>query len=246
MFRSRSKQMISFRKLPKPRRPHFASLLGIFMSILAGKVAANPDLVEIKSVAPSIVVELRYATPHNVTGRPLYPPGMHAMVLPSVAQQLAGAQKFLCQYGYGLKIWDAYRPKKAQVLLWQLAGKGDYIADPKNGFGSMHSWGISVDATLVDAWGHSVTMPTDFDEFTPAARMYYQGIDPLVRAHLRLLQVAMAGNNFYGLRTEWWHFTTADWKKYVPYQEARESAHSSDAKLEKLKAASQKDPNSKT
>jgi D-alanyl-D-alanine dipeptidase len=238
--------MISYRKLPRSRCPHFASLLGIFLSIFAGKVGANPDLVEIKSVVPSIVVDLRYGTPQNVTGRPLYPPGMRAMVVPSVAQQLAGAQKFLCQYGYGLKIWDAYRPKGAQVLLWQLAGKSNYIADPENGFGSMHSWGVSVDATLVDVWGRSVTMPTDFDEFTPAATMYYQGIDPMVRAHLRLLQVAMAGNRFYGLRIEWWHFTTADWKKYVPYQEAKQSADSSDTKPETLKTASQKDPASKT
>jgi zinc D-Ala-D-Ala dipeptidase len=237
--------MIPYRKLPRSQCPCFASVLGIFLSIFAGKVAANPDLVEIKSMVPSIVVDLRYGTPQNVTGRPLYPPGMRAMVLPSVAHQLAGAQKFLCQYGYGLKIWDAYRPKGAQVLLWQLAGKGNYIADPENGFGSMHSWGVSVDATLVDVWGRSVTMPTNFDEFTPAATMYYQGIDPLVRAHLRLLQIAMAGNRFYGLRIEWWHFTTADWKKYVPDREAKQSADISDAKPEKLKAASQKGPDSK-
>ena len=212
--------MISSREIRRRKRPpHFVLVLGLLISFFARKLAANPDLVEIKSVAPSIVVELRYATPHNVTGRALYPPGMRALILPSVAQQLGGAQKFLRQYGYGLKIWDAYRPREAQLLLWQLAGKCDYIADPENGFGSMHSWGVSVDATLVDAGGHSVKMPTDFDEFTPAAAMYYQGIDPLVRLHLRLLQVAMAGNNFYGLRIEWWHFTTADWKKYVPFWE---------------------------
>jgi zinc D-Ala-D-Ala dipeptidase len=145
-----------------------------------------------------------------------------------------------------LKIWDAYRPKGAQQLLWQLAGKGDYVADPENGFGSMHSWGVSVDATLVDTWGQAVNMPTDFDEFTPAASMYYQGNDPLVRAHLRLLQISMAGNNFYGLRTEWWHFTAADWKKHVPDSEAKESAGRNSTQPEKLKAASQKDQSSKT
>jgi D-alanyl-D-alanine dipeptidase len=225
---------------------YFVLVVGLLIAFFAPKLAANPDLVDIKSVSPSIVVELRYATPHNVTGCALYPPGMRALILPSVAQQLAGAQRFLRQYDYGLKIWDAYRPKKAQLLLWQLAGKNNYIADPENGFGSMHSWGVSVDATLVDVWGRPVAMPTDFDEFSPAATMYYQGVDPLVRVHLRLLQVAMAGNNFYGLRTEWWHFTTADWKRYVPYQEAKESAISSDAKPEKLKAASQENPNCKT
>src|SRR6266436_7581626 len=200
------------------------------MSILQTSQAANLELVDITQVDPTIVIDLRYATEHNVTGCALYPPTMRALILPSVAQQLSGAQKFLRQYGYGLKIWDAYRPKEAQLLLWQLTGKSDYIADPENGFGSMHSWGVSVDATLVDVWGRSVTMPTDFDEFSPAATMYYQGIDPLVSVHLRLLQIAMAGNNFYGLRIEWWHFITADWRKYMPCQEAKESADSSDAK----------------
>ena len=239
--------MISSRKICRRNlQRHCALGLVVSISFSAQKLAANPGLVEIKSVVPSIVIELRYATPHNVTGRALYSPGMRALTLPSVAQQLGSAQKFLRQYGYGLKIWDAYRPKETQVLLWQLTGKSCFIADPENGFGSLHSWGVSVDATLVDVWGRSVTMPTDFDEFSPAATMYYQGIDPLVRTHLRLLQVAMGGNNFYGLRIEWWHFTTADWKKYVLPQETKESADSSAAKLEQLKAASQKNPNSKT
>ena len=62
-------------------------------------------------------------------------------------------------------------------------------------------------------------MPTKFDEFTPQAMMSYIGPDPLVKQHLTLLQKAMAHNGFYGLRVEWWHFTTVDWKKYVPYWE---------------------------
>jgi D-alanyl-D-alanine dipeptidase len=226
--------------------PCFAFALILFLSIFAQKLSANPDLVDIKQVAPSIVVELRYASPHNVTGRALYPPGMRAFVLPSVAQQLAGAQNFLSQYNYRLKIWDAYRPKQTQVLLWQLAHKDDYVANPESGFGSTHSWGVSVDATLVDDSGHPVSMPTDFDEFTPAAMWHYQGIDPLVRVHLNLLQLAMAGNNFYGLRIEWWHFTTADWKKYVPYQEAEGNADKRKAETQKLKAAAPKNRNSKT
>lgn len=220
--------------------------LGALLSFFAQRVAANPDFVDIKAVVPSIVIDLRYATPDNVAGRPLYPDGMRALVLPSVAQQLAGAQKFLYQYNYGLKIWDAYRPKQAQTLLWQLARKGDYVADPESGVGSTHSWGVSVDATLVDLFGHTVSMPTNFDEFTPAAMMHYQGTDPVVRSHLALLQVAMAGNNFYGLRIEWWHFTTADWKNYVPHREAEDHQEKSKADSEKLKASAEKKQNSKT
>jgi D-alanyl-D-alanine dipeptidase len=79
-----------------------------------------------------------------------------------------------------------------------------------------------VDATLVDDWSQDATMPTKFDEFTPQAMMGYVGADPLVKQHLNLLQKAMSHNGFYGLRVEWWHFTTADWKKYVPYWEEKQ------------------------
>jgi D-alanyl-D-alanine dipeptidase len=57
-------------------------------------------------------------------------------------------------------------------------------------------------------------MPTDFDSFTPAALLLYQGRDAAVRGNLKLLQKAMAHGGFYGLRTEWWHFVAPDWKKF--------------------------------
>ena len=194
-------------------------IAAVMLLIFSTARAANPELVDIATVDPTIVIDLRYATEHNVTGHALYPLGMKALVLPSVAQQLAGAQAYLKQYRYRLKIWDAYRPKEAQELLWKYAGKGEYVANPERGFGSMHSYGVSVDATLVDDWSQDAAMPTKFDEFTPQATMGYIGRDPLVKQHLNLLQKAMARNDFYGLRVEWWHFTTADWKKYVPYWE---------------------------
>jgi D-alanyl-D-alanine dipeptidase len=197
----------------------FSLVVAVSMSISSLSRAATPELVDIATVDPTIIIDLRYATEKNVTGHALYPRGTKALILPSVAQQLAGAQKYLQQFRYRLKIWDAYRPKAAQELLWKYAAKDQYVANPEKGFGSMHSYGVSVDATLVDDWSQDATMPTRFDEFTPQAMMGYMGRDPSVKQHLTLLQLAMAHNNFYGLRVEWWHFTTADWKKYVPYWE---------------------------
>ncbi len=173
------------------------------------------DLVDIKSVDPSIVIELRYAGTHNPMHRPLYPPSMAALIRPSVAQQLARAQKFLRPYKYGLKIWDAYRPKSVQSQLWQFTHNDLYVANPESGVGSLHTWGVAVDATLADGRGRSVSMPTDFDEFTPAAMLHYPRMDPVIRSHLKLLQNAMGRNGFFGLRTEWWHFTAQNWKDYV-------------------------------
>ena len=207
----------------------FLILLGAMMSVFSTARAGNLELVDIATVDPSIVIDLRYATEHNVTGHALYPPGTRPLVLPSVAQQLAGAQIYLKQYRYRLKIWDAYRPKEAQERLWKYAGKDQFVANPERGFGSMHSYGVSVDATMVDDWSQDVAMPTRFDEFTPQAMMGYTGRDPLVRQHLNLLQKAMSHNNFYGLRVEWWHFTTADWKKYVPWWEDKQMSQTGDS-----------------
>src|SRR6266550_6684671 len=161
----------------------FTIILAAAMSIMQASQAANPELVDIAKIDPTIVIDLRYATEHNVTGHALYPRGMRALILPSVAQQLAGAQSYLKQYRYRLKIWDAYRPKEAQGLLWKYAQKDEFVADPGKGFGSMHSYGVSVDATMVDDWSQDASMPTRFDEFTPQAMLRYAGRDPLVKQH---------------------------------------------------------------
>lgn len=181
-------------------------------------------LVDIKTIDPTIVVALRYAGPNNLTGRALYPPGTVALVRPEIAQRLAFAQTMLRRFGYRLTIWDAYRPAAVQLKLWQSVHNDDYVADPRAGAGSMHSWGIAVDATLTDTWNNPVRMPSDFDDLTPAAMWRYGGSDPVVRAHLRLLQFTMAQAGFYGLRTEWWHFTIEDWQKYLPREEVKRAA----------------------
>ena len=190
-------------------------LLPAFLfSRLALSKETNPaGFVDIKSVDKTIVIDLRYASANNVAHRPLYPPGTPALVRVSVAKRLVVAQEYLRRKGYGLKIWDAYRPQSTQEQLWRLTQNRSFVADPKEGRG-MHVRGAAVDATLVDAEGRDVPMPTDFDSFTEAALLEYKGRDPIVRANLKLLQKAMAHGGFYGLRTEWWHFCAPDWKHY--------------------------------
>ncbi|HEV3409154.1 MAG TPA: M15 family metallopeptidase [Chthoniobacterales bacterium] len=197
----------------------FATFLALSVSALAEPaVVPAPELVNIKSVDPTIVVELRYATSRNVVGRPLYPPKMPALIRPSVAERLRLAQAYLQPRGFRLKIWDAYRPKIAQDQLWQFLPDRNFVSNPADST-PLHTWGVAVDATIVYANGHAVSMPTDFDEFTPAAMLRYTGSDPNVRQHLRLLQRAMAQAGFLGMRTEWWHFIAPDWRKYGPIED---------------------------
>jgi len=193
------------------------------MAVAFPSLAANAGapLVDVRSVDPTIIVELRYAGRNNLVGYPLYPRGTCALVRPEVASGLAAAQVFLRRYQFGLKIWDAYRPVVVQEKLWHASHNSDYVANPEIGIGSLHSWGVAIDATLVDTWNRPVRMPSDFDDFTPAAMWRYIGPHADVRAHVHLLQNAMRNGGFWGLRTEWWHFTIADWQKYLPTQAAR-------------------------
>lgn len=185
---------------------------------------SEEELVDIKKVDPTILVELRYAGSKNIAGRPLYPPDMPALVRASVAQRLAKAQAYLQVNHYRLKVWDAYRPPPAQAQLWQLFQNASFVANPGDGRGSLHTWGVAVDATLVDEKGNELSMPTDFDAFTPAASLYYKGNDPQVALHLKILQTAMKRGGFYGLRTEWWHFIAYNWKAFGPVQEPKFSS----------------------
>lgn len=196
------------------------ALLCLLNPAFAAEVTYD-NLIDIKKVDPTILVDLRYATADNVTGHALYPSGFPALVRPATALRLAKAQQFLRARHYGLKIWDAYRPLAAQIELWSKTHNGSYVADPESGDGSLHTWGVAVDATLVDEEGREVAMPTKFDEFSSAAKLRYQGDDTVIKSHLKLLQTAMRHAGFYGLRTEWWHFVAYDWKKYAPMREAK-------------------------
>lgn len=200
-------------------RLFFASVL-LLWSVAS---AAAAELVNVKAIDRTIEVELRYATSRNCTGRALYPANMPALLRPTVAAQLAVAQNYLQARGFKLKIWDAYRPKTAHEQLWQYLPNTDFVANPMDG-GSLHTWGVAVDATLVYANGHAVEMPTDFDEFTPAAMLRYTGASGSVREHLYTLQRAMGRAGFYGMRTEWWHFVSKDWQKYRAVGDSKLSA----------------------
>jgi D-alanyl-D-alanine dipeptidase len=190
-------------------------------TVQPGSRATEP-LVEISSVDPTILINLRYATTHNLFGHPIYPPGARAVIRASVAQRLKVAQAYLHARGYGLEIWDAFRPFNAQGALWAFAQSAKFVADPENGH-ALHTWGVAVDATLVDAKGREAPMPSDFDAFSPAAALHYKGNNPVVAADLDLLLHAMGAAGFKGMHTEWWHFVAPDWAAFarVTPQQAR-------------------------
>jgi D-alanyl-D-alanine dipeptidase len=201
-----------------PRLFAFAALClsSFVLPVSAGEPGsrASEPLVDIHEVDPTILIDLRYGTARNVFGHPIYPPGARAVIRQSVADRLKVAQAYLHARGYGLKIWDAFRPFDAQGALWAVARSTRFVADPENGH-ALHTWGVAVDATLVDAAGREVPMPSDFDSFSPAAALHYQGSDPTVRRDLGLILSAMGAAGFKGMSSEWWHFVAPDWREFA-------------------------------
>src|ERR1700730_8028059 len=116
----------------------FMIVIVVATALRSALAVVDLPLIDIKSVDPTIVIELRYGGANNLSGHALYSPGTPALVRPEVAQRLAAAQLFLRRYQYGLKIWDAYRPRSVQMRLWQATHNEDYVADPRAGAGSMH------------------------------------------------------------------------------------------------------------
>jgi D-alanyl-D-alanine dipeptidase len=177
------------------------------------------EMIEVTKVYPTIFYELRYATTRNFTHQQIYPTGARCLLRKSVALRLQHAQEALRRLGYGLKIWDAYRPAWAHAALWEASPDPEFVAAPSAG-GSWHSWGAAVDVTLVDLKGREQKMPSDFDDFTPAAKSEYRGGDPEVAAHAVALRAAMLGAGFRGLRDEWWHFIAVDANQFYPVKMA--------------------------
>ncbi len=178
---------------------------------------ADEEMVELKKFAPRIVVELRYATWHNLAKRSIYPKNARAYLRKGVAQRLLDAQEWLDTHaprGTRLKIWDAWRPAWAQQQLWSVLPNREYLGDPNDG-GSLHSWGVCVDATLVDVTGKDLKMPTDFDAIGPKSKTYYKGSDKEVKQNLYWLQASLSQAGFLVVRDEWWHFCARDWKDYA-------------------------------
>lgn len=166
------------------------------------------DFVRVADYIPDILVELRYATEDNFTGEVIYD-FTDACLRYGTVKKLSAVQAALTEQGYGLKIWDAFRPVSAQFTLWDICPDGRYVADPNKGFSS-HSRGNTVDLTLVTLNGGEVVMPTGFDDFSAKADRDYSDVSEEAAANALLLETAMQEGGFKPYSGEWWHFSDTD------------------------------------
>ena len=108
--------------------------------------------------------------------------------------------------GYSLKIWDAYRPVRAQFTLWSIYPNPAYVANPNTGHSS-HSRGSTVDVTLVMADGAEIEMPTGFDDFSSLADRDYTDATEPAQINALILESAMSSGGFNCYLAEWWHYS---------------------------------------
>ncbi|MEW6279850.1 MAG: M15 family metallopeptidase [Candidatus Eremiobacterota bacterium] len=198
-----------------------ALVLALLLCLAAGLAAEAPrddtasELVELVLVDPTLRLDIRYATADNFMGFRLYSQARAFLQKPA-AEALKRANGSLREQGYGLVVYDGYRPWSVTRLMWDRSPpewRGVYVADPARG--SRHNRGCAVDCSLFDLEsGSPVDMPSGYDEFSPRAHADYAGAPPEQRRMRDLLRREMEKQGFTVLPEEWWHFDYQGWRAY--------------------------------
>ncbi len=182
-------------------------------------IASNPEFRHLSRL-PGVAVDLRYAGVNNFVGRDLYGSLDCAWLHHLAATGLESAAALLAREapGHRVLVLDALRPHRVQLQLWDhLAGTDlrQYVADPARG--SIHSFGMALDATLIDAQGRELDMGSGFDEMTelshPRLEAQHLATGTLTTAQHRnrlLLRRVLCDSGFNSIDNEWWHFDMLD------------------------------------
>jgi D-alanyl-D-alanine dipeptidase len=186
-------------------------------------IKTNPanELIEIKKAIPSIVLDIRYATKDNFMKQVMYKEA-RAFARKPVVQQLKVIQAELAKKGYGLKIFDAYRPYAITIAFYEKASDKNFVANPAKG--SKHNRGCAVDLTVIDLkTGKELSMPTPYDSFAPEAAPHFNDLPEQIKKNRDFLITTMQAHGFKVIYNEWWHFDFNGWQDYdlmdIPFQQ---------------------------
>ena len=174
----------------------------------------TPELVELKKLDKTIKLDIRYATSNNFTGRAVYTEARAFLQRPA-AEALLRVSRALRMKGYGLAVFDGYRPWSVTKLFWDLtpADKKQFVADPSKG--SRHNRGCAVDLTLYELkTGREVSMPSEYDDMTELSHINSSGGTTEQRRLRDMLRAAMEAEGFNVYVPEWWHYDYKDWRQY--------------------------------
>lgn len=213
--------------------PSIGVIVAIFAVLVSVRVSAGPDvppvsdaaraagLVDVRSVVPDALIDLRYATTDNFTGIQLYPSDARCLVHQSMSRGLAAAATALRPQGHALVFWDCYRPHAVQVKMFSIVPNPAWVARPGQ-YAHNHESGRSVDVTFTAPQQQCPSerivggpqgglcladMGTGFDDFSPRATAYAtEGVSPDAQANRALLRNAMGNGGLTVYSGEWWHF----------------------------------------
>lgn len=202
------------------------SIVALILALLTLTGAAPSGMVDIKTVAPGVVVDVRYATPDNFLGRAFYTDPT-CYLTPATAAKVAHAEAAVSKQGYHLLLWDCARPLSYQYDMWNscVRNHGEshcsgLVANPYAS-PSGHTYGNVIDVGLVTADGSPVELPSKYDsglfsEDTSAdktrSRPPSDGVTkpPLwsdtAWEHYRVLRSVLSAAGFTGITSEWWHW----------------------------------------
>ena len=188
----------------------------LLLLVSAVTACADDRLVEVTPEnVPGIVLDLRYATTNNITGKALNPEAK-AYLRQETIRKLRRVARELEELGYRLVLWDAWRPASTQRALWNVRPDGKFLTPPSKI--SRHRRGTSVDISLADKNGKILSMPSDFDEFNAKADEDFSDVPKEAAQRANILRKAMFAAGFSGVPDEWWHYDLRDWADYEPIE----------------------------
>ena len=180
-------------------------------------------MYELIKLDSTIKLDIRYARDDNFVGRPVYKEA-RAFLQRDAAKALVRVHKGLKNAGFGLVIFDGYRPWSVTKLFWEVVEEHQkvFVADPE--IGSKHNRGCAVDLSLFHlATEKQAAMPSDFDEFNEKAFANYADGAKEETVNRDKLVSAMESEGFTVNPKEWWHFDYNDWESYeildIPFSE---------------------------
>lgn len=185
-------------------------LLGIAFAVVAGGARAQSsarEIVDVREIMPDLAIDSRYGTEDNFLQQKLYSAdSSRSYLLLGAVLALRDVRSDLNELGFDIKVWDGYRPRSVQYLMWEILPDPRFVANPATG--SNHNRGAAIDVTLLDlATGEELDMGTGFDDFTDVAGHGYVDLPLEVRIRRARLKSAMDAHEFSSLFSEWWHYS---------------------------------------
>jgi D-alanyl-D-alanine dipeptidase len=192
---------------------------GVIQSYSSEFGNAKTDLVAINAKEYDVIFDIKYATKDNFAKKEVYKRPI-VYVHKDIAPKLKLASERAKEFGYKIKIFDAWRPYEAQITLWNVVQDPDYVSNPYTG-PCGHCRGAAIDLTLVDIkTGKDLDMGTPFDSFDEKSHHTTKQISKEVLHNRIMLAGIMSTAGFQSLQTEWWHYQIPDMMNLYPKYKA--------------------------